>query len=180
MLLPHLEYVQAARVNGIIHDVPVVGISCSKGHSDLRHLLQLRWQWLFLLGGPATCRTTLEMGNGHLCDWWTNTCENDPMEPEAPEVLWRSGNLGVGNVLRGLHIQGQSLHPRERNHLTTILDLHKDHLGLSGSVACLGLRGKLEIEVGFTPGGGLYVRSFIHEAQSHQGGVRIIKGLRSY
>ena len=96
------------------------------------------------------------------------------MELEAPKVLWRSGNLGVGDVLRGLHIQEQSWHPRERNHLTTHLDLHKDDLGLSGSVACLSLRGKLEVEVGFTPEGSLDVGSFIHEAQSHHGGVGII------
>ena len=96
------------------------------------------------------------------------------MELEAPKVLWRSGNLGVGDVLRGLHIQEQSRHPGERNHLTTCLDLHKDDLGLSGSVACLGLRGKFEVEVGFAPGGGLNVGSFIHEAQSHHGEVWII------
>ena len=89
------------------------------------------------------------------------------MELEAPKVLWRSGNLGVSNVLRGLHIQEQSVHPRERNHLTTILDLHEDYLGLCGSVACPGLRGELEFKVDFAPGGGLYVRSFIHEAQSY-------------
>ena len=96
------------------------------------------------------------------------------MELEAPKVLWRSGNLGVGDVLRGLHIQEQSWYPGERNYLTTLLDLHKDHLGLSSSVACLGLRGELQVEIGFSPGGGLYVRSFIHEAQSHHGGVGII------
>ena len=102
------------------------------------------------------------------------------MELEAPKVFWRLGSLGVANVLWGLHIQEQSWHPGERNHLTTHLDLHKDDLGLSGSVACLGLRGKLEVEVGFAPGGGLNVGSFIHEAQSHHGGVRIIQGLRGY
>ena len=96
------------------------------------------------------------------------------MELEAPKVLWRSGSLGVGNVLRGLYIQEQSWHPGERNHLTTHLDLHKDNLGLSGSVARLSLRGKLEVEVGFAPGGDLYVGRFIHEAQSHHGGVGII------
>ena len=68
------------------------------------------------------------------------------MELESPKVLWRSGSLGVGNVLRGLHIQEQSWHPGERNHLTTCLDLHKDDLGLIGSVACLDLRGKLEVK----------------------------------
>ena len=71
------------------------------------------------------------------------TRENDPMELEAPKVLWRSGSLGVGDIPRGLHIQEQSWHPGERNHLTTLLDLHEDHLGLSSSVACLGLRGEL-------------------------------------
>ena len=80
------------------------------------------------------------------------------MEPEAPKVLWRLGNLGVGDVLRGLHIQEQSWHPGERNHLTAHLDLHEDHLGLSGSVACLGLRGKLEVKIGFAPGGSLNER----------------------
>ena len=72
------------------------------------------------------------------------------------------------------------MHSGEGNHLTTILDSHEDYLGLSGSVACPGLQGKFEFKVGFAPGGGLYVRSFIHEAQSHQGEVGIIKGLRSY
>ena len=104
----------------------------------------------------------------------SDTHENDPMEPEAPKVLWRSWNLGVDDVLRGLHIQEQSWHPGERNHLPTLLDLHKDHLGLGSSVANLGLRGKLEVEVGFAPGGSLYVRSFIHKAQSHHGRVGII------
>ena len=96
------------------------------------------------------------------------------MELEAPKVLWRLGSLGVSDVLRGLDIQEQSWHPGERNHLTTCLDLHKDDLGLSGSVAYLGLRGKLEVEVGFVPGGGLNEGSFIHETQSHHGGVEII------
>ena len=114
------------------------------------------------------------MGNGHLSDRWPNTREDDPMELEVPKVLRRSGNLGVGNVLRGLHIQEQSRHPGERNRLTTLLDLHEDDFGTSSLVACLGLRGKLEVEVSFTPGGSLYVRSLVHEAQSHHGGVRII------
>ena len=83
--------------------------------------------------------------------------------------MWGSGNLGVGDVLRGLHIQEQGWHPRERNHLTTCLDLHKDHLGPGGSAAHLGLRGELEVEIGLGPGGGLYVGSFINEAQSHHG-----------
>ena len=103
-----------------------------------------------------------------------STRENDLMELEAPKVLWRLRNLGVNDVLRGLHSQEQSWYPRERNHLTTHLDLHKDDLGLSGLIACLGLRGNLEVEVGFAPGGGLDVGSFIHEAQSHHGGVGII------
>ena len=96
------------------------------------------------------------------------------MKLEAPKVLWRLGSLGVGNVLRGLHIQEQSWHPGERNHLTTHLDLHEDDLGLNSSVAYLGLRGKLQVEVGFAPGGSLDVGSFIHEAQSHHGRVGII------
>ena len=54
---------------------------------------------------------------------------------EAPKDLWGSGNLGVGDVLRGLHIQEQGWHPGERNYLTTCLDLHKDHLGPSCSAA---------------------------------------------
>ena len=96
------------------------------------------------------------------------------MEFEASKVLWRSGILGVGDVLRDLHIQEQSWDPRERNHLTTLLDLYEDDFGSSSSVAHLGLRGKLEVKVSLTPGGGLYVRSFVHEAQSHYGGVGII------
>ena len=109
------------------------------------------------------------MGKGHLCGRWIITLESDLIELEAPKVLWRLGNLGVGDVFWGLHIQEQGWHPRERNHLTAHLDLHKDDLGLSDSVACLGLRGELEVEVGFGPGGGLYVGSFIHEAQSNMG-----------
>ena len=85
----------------------------------------------------------LETGKGHLSDWGTNTCENDPMEFEASKVLRRSGVLGVGDVLRGLHIQEQSWHSRERNHLTTLLDLYKDDFGTSSSVTRLSLRGKL-------------------------------------
>ena len=85
----------------------------------------------------------LEMGKGHLFDWWTNTCENDPMEFEASKVLRRLGVLGVGDVLRGLHIQEQGWHPGERNHLATLLDLYKDDFGTSSSVTSLSLRGKL-------------------------------------
>ena len=114
------------------------------------------------------------MGKGHLCGRWILTLESDLIELEAPKDLWGLGNLGDGDVLRGLHIQEQGWHPGERNHLTAHLDLHKDDLGPSGSVARLGLRGELEVEVGFGPGGGLYVGSFIHEAQSHHGGVGII------
>ena len=102
------------------------------------------------------------------------TLECDLIELEAPKVLWSSGNLGVGDVLWGLHIQEQGWHPGERNYLTAHLDLHEDDLGLCGSVAHLGLRGELEVEVGFGPRGGLYVGSFIHEAQFHHGGVGII------
>ena len=61
------------------------------------------------------------------------------MTTKAPKVLWGSRSLGVGDFLRGLHIQEQGRHPGERNHLTTCLDLHKDHIGPGGSVACLGL-----------------------------------------
>ena len=114
------------------------------------------------------------MGKGHLCGRRIPTLDSDLKELEAPKDLWGSGNLGVGDVLRGLHIQEQGWHPGERNHLTTCLDLHKDHLGPSGSAACFGLRGELEGEIGLGPGGGLYVGSFINEAQSHHGGVRII------
>ena len=85
----------------------------------------------------------LETGKGHLSDWWTNTCVNDLMEFEASKVLQRSGVFGVGDVLRGLHIQEQSWHPGERNHLTTLLDLYEDDFGASSSVTRLGLRGKL-------------------------------------
>ena len=77
--------------------------------------------------------------------------ESDLKELESPEDVWGSGNLGIGDVLRGLHIQEQCWHPEERNHLTTCLDLHKDHLGLSGSAAHLGLRGELEVKVGLSP-----------------------------
>ena len=85
----------------------------------------------------------LEAGKGHLSDQWTNTCENDPMEFEASKVLQRSGVLGVGDVLRGLHIQEQGWHPWERNHLTTLLDLYEDDFGTSSLFTHLGLRGKL-------------------------------------
>ena len=67
-----------------------------------------------------------------------------------------------------------------RNHLATCLDLHKDHLGPGGSVARLNLEGKLKVEIGLGPRGGLYVRSFIDEAQSHHGRVRIVHGLGCY
>ena len=70
--------------------------------------------------------------------------------------------------------------PGERNHLTTCLDLHKDHLGPGGSVAQIGLGGELKVEIGLGPRGGLYVRSFIDEAQSHHGRVRIVQGLGGY
>ena len=96
---------------------------------------------------------------------------------EAPKVLWGSRSLRVGDVLRGLHIQEQGRYSGERNHLTTCLDLHKDHLGPGGSVAHLGLGGELKVEIGLGPRGGLYVRSFIGEAQSHHGRVRIVQGL---
>ena len=86
---------------------------------------------------------TLETGKGHLFDQWTNTCVNDPMEFEASKVLQRSGVLGVGDVLSGLHIQEQGWYPGKRNHLTTLLDLYKDDLGISSSVTCLGFRGEL-------------------------------------
>ena len=64
------------------------------------------------------------------------------MEFEASKVLRRSGVFGVGDVLRGLHIQEQSWHPRERNHLTTLLDLYEDEFGPSSSVTHLSLRGE--------------------------------------
>ena len=74
----------------------------------------------------------------------------------------------------GVFTSRKCWHPGERNHLTTCLDLHKDHLGLSGSAAHLGLRGELEVKIGLGPGGGLYVGSFINEAQPHHGGIGII------
>ena len=86
---------------------------------------------------------TLEMGKGHLSDRWTNTCVNYPMEFEASKVLQRSGVLGVGDILSGLHVQEQGWHPWKRNHLTTLLDLYKDDLGTSSLVTHLSLRGKL-------------------------------------
>ena len=114
------------------------------------------------------------MGKSHLCRWWIPSLKSDLKELETPKDLWGSGSLGVGDILRCLHIQEQGWHPRERNHLTTCLDLHKDHPGPSGSAACFGLRGELEVKIGFGPGGGLYVGSFIHEAQSHHGRVGIV------
>ena len=129
---------------------------------------------MFLPGDPAARFLTLETGKGHLCERWIRILEGDLKELEAPEDVWRLGNLGVGDVLRGLHIQEQCWYPRERNHLTTCLDLYKDHLGLGGLAARLGLRGELEVKVGLGSGGGLYVRSFVNEAQSHQGRVGII------
>ena len=86
---------------------------------------------------------TLETGKGHLSDWWTNTCVNDLMEFEASKVLWRSGVLGISDILSSLHIQEQGWHPGKWNHLTTVLDLYEDDLGTSSSVTCLGLTGKL-------------------------------------
>ena len=90
------------------------------------------------------------------------------------------GGRGAGDVLRGLHIQEQGRYSGERNHLTTCLDLHKDHLGPGGSVAHLGLGGELKVEIGLSPRGGLYVRSFIDEAQSHHGRVGVVQGLGGY
>ena len=77
---------QAARVDGIIQDVPMVGVSHGEGRSDLRCLLQLGWQHLFLHGSPVEGGTALKMGNSHLGNWWINTREDDPMEMEASEV----------------------------------------------------------------------------------------------
>ena len=70
--------------------------------------------------------------------------------------------------------------PRERNHLTTCLDLHKDHLGPGESVARLDLGGELKVEIGLGPRGGLLCKSFIDEAQSHHGRVGIVQGLGGY
>ena len=109
------------------------------------------------------------MGKGHLGSWRISSLKDDLKELETPKDLWGLGSLGIGDIFRCLHIQEQGWHPRERNHLTACLDLHKDHLGPSGSAARLGLRGKLEVKIGFSPGGGLYVGGFIHEAQSHHG-----------
>ena len=59
---------------------------------------------------------------------------DDLEQLEAPKVLWGSRSLRVGDCLRGLHIQEQGRYSRERNHLTTCLDLHKDHLGPVGQL----------------------------------------------
>ena len=113
-------------------------------------------------------------GKGHLCSRWITSLKSDLKELKTSKDLWGSGSLGVGDILRCFHIQEQGWHPRERKHLTTCLDLHEDHLGPSGSAALLSLRGQLKVEIGFGPGGGLYVGSSIHEAQSHHGRLGII------
>ena len=52
-LVPCLKEFQAAGVDGIIQDVPMVGVSHGQGCSNLRCLLQLGWQHLFLHGSPV-------------------------------------------------------------------------------------------------------------------------------
>ena len=93
---------------------------------------------------------TLEVGKGHLSNQWTHTYVNDPMKPEASEVLLRPGFIGVSDVLSGFHIQKQGWHPWKRNHLAALVDLHKDDQSTGCLVTHLGLRGKLQEEVGFT------------------------------
>ena len=56
---------------------------------ELWRLLEFSRQHLFLRGGPVRHCFTLEMGKGHLSNRWTRTYVNDPMEPEASEVLQR-------------------------------------------------------------------------------------------
>ena len=104
-LVPRLEEFQAARVNGIIQDVPMAGISHGQGHSNLRCFLQLGWQYLVLHGSPVEGGTALKAGNSHLGNQWILTCNDDLMEMEAPKVSCRSGNLRVRDVLRCLHIK---------------------------------------------------------------------------
>ena len=166
--MPCLEMFQAARVNGIIQDVPMVGVSHGQDRSDLRCFLQLRRQYLVLHGSPVEGGLALKARNSHLGNRWILTCKDGPMETKAPKVLCRSGDLRVRDVLRCLHIQEQSGYTGERNHLTTYLYLHEDHFGLKWTIACLGLQGKFEFKVGFTPGGGLYVWHLVQEAQAHQ------------
>ena len=103
--MPCLEMFQAARVNGIIQDVPMVGVSRGQGGSNLRCFLQLGWQYLVLHGSPVEGGFALKTGNSHLGNQWILTCNDDPMEVEAPKVSCRSGDLGVRDVLRCLHIQ---------------------------------------------------------------------------
>ena len=103
--MPRLEVFQAARVNGIIQDVPMVGVSCGQGRSDLRCFLQLGRQYLVLHGSPVEGGIALKAGNSHLGNRWILTCNDDPMEMEAPKVSYRSGNLRVHDVLWRLHVK---------------------------------------------------------------------------
>ena len=104
-LVPRFEVFQAAGVNGIIQDVPMVGVSRGQGHGDLRCFLQLWWQYLVLHGSPVEGGTALKVGNGHLGNWWILTCNDDPMGMEAPKVSCGSGDLRVRDVLRCLHVK---------------------------------------------------------------------------
>ena len=103
--MPCLEVFQAARVNGIIQDVPMVGVSRGQGHSDLRCFLQLGWQYLVLHGSPVEGGIALKAGNSHLGNRWILTCNDDLMKMEAAKVSCRSGNPRVRDVLQCLHVK---------------------------------------------------------------------------
>ena len=141
--MPCFEFVQAAGENRIILNVPVIGVCCREGNRELGCLLEFRRQHLFLCGGPVRHCFTLEMRKGHLSNRWTRSYVNDPMKPEASEVLWRPGFIGVGDVLSSFHIQKQGWHPWKRNHLAALVDLHKEDQSTSCPVTRLGTRGKL-------------------------------------
>ena len=70
-------------------------------------LLKFRCQQLFLCRGPVRHCFTLEAGKGHLANRWARTYIDNPMKPEASEILGRPGFIGVGDVLNGFHIQKQ-------------------------------------------------------------------------
>ena len=73
---------QAAGVNGITQDVPMVGIRRGQGRRDLGCSLPFGWQHLVLHGGPVEGDLALKVRNGHLGNRWILTCEDDPVEME--------------------------------------------------------------------------------------------------
>ena len=141
--MPCSEFVQAAGENRIIPNVPMIFFRCCEGNRELGHLLEFRCQHLFLHGGPVRHCFTLEAGKGHLANWWARTYVDNPMEPEASEVLGRPGFIGVGDILSSFHIQKQGWHPWKRNHLAALMDLHEDDQSAGYLVTCLGSRGRL-------------------------------------